>query len=279
MGLNQHLVRSILAIRDQGGVALPNGDRVMPDPILVGRNAEKVAALAQAIRHRALDHRSRRGAEEPERHGVLRRRDHADARRPASPARSRPASTSIARSRSRTRSTRRSRWRSSPSRSGVKHGVVQDKLFLPGLRKIAMLREAGFFGRMLRGARRVRLLGVRGRLGPAGAAPELELQEGRGRRHHPRHAVPLALRARQPVRRRAGGELPRRDAHPEPRRRERQDLHGRHRRRRLRDLPARRRRDRAHQLVLGDAAAARRPRHLPGRRHARLGGRRPDALL
>ena len=45
MGLNQHLVRSILAIREQGGVTLPNGDRVMPDPILVGRNAEKIAAL------------------------------------------------------------------------------------------------------------------------------------------------------------------------------------------------------------------------------------------
>jgi predicted dehydrogenase len=47
MGLNQHLIRSILAIRKQGGVALPNGDRVIPDPILVGRNAEKVAALAR----------------------------------------------------------------------------------------------------------------------------------------------------------------------------------------------------------------------------------------
>jgi predicted dehydrogenase len=47
MGLNQHLARSIVAIRDQGGVALPNGDRVMPDPILVGRNADKVAALAR----------------------------------------------------------------------------------------------------------------------------------------------------------------------------------------------------------------------------------------
>jgi hypothetical protein len=32
MGLNQHLVRSIVAIRQQGGVALPNGDRVMPNP-------------------------------------------------------------------------------------------------------------------------------------------------------------------------------------------------------------------------------------------------------
>src|ERR1700712_593148 len=47
MGLNQHLVRSIVAIRNQGGVSLPNGDRIMPDPILVGRNAEKVAALAR----------------------------------------------------------------------------------------------------------------------------------------------------------------------------------------------------------------------------------------
>ena len=47
MGLNQHLVRSILAIRDQGGVLLANGERVIPDPIVVGRNAEKVAALAR----------------------------------------------------------------------------------------------------------------------------------------------------------------------------------------------------------------------------------------
>src|SRR5947207_14819075 len=47
MGFNQHLVRSILAIREQGGVALPNGDRVMPDPILVGRNADKVAEIAR----------------------------------------------------------------------------------------------------------------------------------------------------------------------------------------------------------------------------------------
>src|SRR6202044_421623 len=47
MGLNQHLIRSIIAIRDQGGVRLSNGDRVMPDPILVGRNPEKIAALAK----------------------------------------------------------------------------------------------------------------------------------------------------------------------------------------------------------------------------------------
>src|SRR5204863_2130266 len=46
MGLNQHLVRSIVAIRQQGGVALPNGDRIMPDPILVGRDDARLHAIA-----------------------------------------------------------------------------------------------------------------------------------------------------------------------------------------------------------------------------------------
>ena len=46
MGYNQHLVRSICAIRDQGGVLLANGDRVMPDIHIVGRNAGKIAEIA-----------------------------------------------------------------------------------------------------------------------------------------------------------------------------------------------------------------------------------------
>ncbi|MGA2016444.1 MAG: Gfo/Idh/MocA family oxidoreductase [Opitutaceae bacterium] len=48
MGANQHLVRSVLAIRDEGGVRLANGDVAIPDPILVGRNRDKVMALAAA---------------------------------------------------------------------------------------------------------------------------------------------------------------------------------------------------------------------------------------
>ena len=47
MGLNQHLIRSIIAIRDSGGVLLANGDRMLPDPILIGRDAEKVERLAK----------------------------------------------------------------------------------------------------------------------------------------------------------------------------------------------------------------------------------------
>src|ERR1019366_2157282 len=48
MGTNQHLIRSILAIRKQGGVLLDSGDVVIPEPILVGRNPDKLKALAEA---------------------------------------------------------------------------------------------------------------------------------------------------------------------------------------------------------------------------------------
>ena len=47
MGYRQHLVRSLLAIRDQGGVELEDGDRLMPDLLLVGRNEEKLRTIAE----------------------------------------------------------------------------------------------------------------------------------------------------------------------------------------------------------------------------------------
>src|ERR1044072_9110544 len=48
MWLNQHLVRSIVALRDQGGGSLPGGDRGMPHPLLVGRNEAKLREIARA---------------------------------------------------------------------------------------------------------------------------------------------------------------------------------------------------------------------------------------
>ena len=83
MGTNQHLMRSIVAIRAEGGVALKNGDRVMPDPILVGRSEEKLSALAKAHGIDRWHHRSRHGAGRQERHRLLRCRHHADAPRAA----------------------------------------------------------------------------------------------------------------------------------------------------------------------------------------------------
>ncbi len=52
MGMNQHLIRSIVAIRKQGGVTLTNGDKVMPDPILIGlqrRNDRSASTAAHGI--------------------------------------------------------------------------------------------------------------------------------------------------------------------------------------------------------------------------------------
>ncbi|TFZ04457.1 Gfo/Idh/MocA family protein [Ramlibacter rhizophilus] len=152
MGMNQHLIRSILAIRAQGGVALSNGDRVMPDPILIGRNAEKMEALARA-------HKIERWGTDLDRAlandedtvffdagttqmrpqllaKAIRAGKHVYCEKPI--ATNLNEAVEIARLAQEASETR-----------GIKHGAVQDKLFLPGLRKLDMLRRAGFFGRML----------------------------------------------------------------------------------------------------------------------------------
>jgi len=148
MGLNQHLLRSILTIREQGGVLLPDGDRVMPDPILVGRNAEKIEAIAKQ-------------------HGLARWSTDLDA------ALANPddtlffdAGSTQMRTALLTRAMRAGKhvYCEKPIAEtlsdalslaelaeslGLKNGVVQDKLFLPGLRKMKMLVDSGFFGRIL----------------------------------------------------------------------------------------------------------------------------------
>ena len=148
MGMNQHLIRSIVAIRNQGGVTLSNGDKVMPDPILIGRNAEKIEALANA------NGITRFGTDLDK---ALANKDDTvffDAgttqMRPTLLAKAiqagkhvyceKPIATNLNEAVEIARLA---------EKSGVKHGAVQDKLFLPGLRKLDMLRKAGFFGKML----------------------------------------------------------------------------------------------------------------------------------
>ncbi len=148
MGTNQHLVRSIVAIRNQGGVALKNGDRVMPDPILVGRDKAKIEALAKA-------------------HGVTRTTTDLDAAltdpndeiffdsattqmRPALVARALDAGKHIYCEKPIATNLEEAIGIVSKAKaSGLRHGVVQDKLFLPGLRKLKLLIDSGFFGRIL----------------------------------------------------------------------------------------------------------------------------------
>ncbi len=148
MGMNQHLIRSILAIREAGGVLLSSGERVMVDPIIVGRNGEKIRRLAarlgidrwstdldEALRN-ADDQLFFDAASTQLRAGLLRRAidagKHVYCEKPV--ADTLDAAMDIARY---------------AVRSGVKNGIVHDKLSLPGLMKLRMLKDSGFFGRIL----------------------------------------------------------------------------------------------------------------------------------
>ena len=211
MGINQHLIRSIWRSATQGGVALKNGDRVMPDPILVGRNAEKLERLAKAHGIARWTTDLDAALEEQGRHGVLRCRHDPDARRAAEAGDRRRQGHLLREAGARqarrcARSSRSGEAGRHQARRGAGQAVPAGPAEDQDAARCRVLRPHPV------GARRVRLLGVRGRLA-AGAAAELELQEGRRRRHHPRHAVPLALRARQPVRRGEERFVPRRDAH------------------------------------------------------------------
>jgi predicted dehydrogenase len=148
MGLNQHLIRSIAAIRADGGVALSNGDRVMPDPILVGRNADKIAELAKAhgdLRWTTDLDSALTNPDDTLFFDAATTQMRADLLERAISAGKhvyceKPIADDLAKA---VKVARLAKDR------GIKNGVVQDKLFLPGLRKVQMLRDSGFFGRML----------------------------------------------------------------------------------------------------------------------------------
>ena len=148
MGTHQHLARSICAIREQGGVRLADGTRIMPDPMLVGRNPEKLKSLAKAhgverwsaSLDEALANKSDTvffdAASTQLRPSVLKKAIAAGKHVYCE----KPVATSLAEALGLYRAARAAR---------VKHGVVQDKLWLPGLLKLKMLIDSGFFGRIL----------------------------------------------------------------------------------------------------------------------------------
>ena len=148
MGMNQHLIRSILEIRRQGGVALKDGTRVVPDPLLVGRNAAKLEELArkhgvgrwttdlQASLRNPEDTVFFDAASTQLRPKLLKRAIAAGKHIYCE----KPVATTLAEAKDLYAAAKKAR---------VKHGVVQDKLWLPGLLKLKALRERGFFGRIL----------------------------------------------------------------------------------------------------------------------------------
>jgi predicted dehydrogenase len=148
MGTNQHLLRSIAAIRSQGGLKIGDGEVIMPDPILVGRSAAKLEQLG-----------ARAGVERwsTDLDAVLSDSNNTiyfDAQltqlRAPSVAKAIAAEKHVYCEKPSGVSTNEAyELYQMAQKAGVKHGVVQDKLFLPGLLKLRWLIDSGFFGEIL----------------------------------------------------------------------------------------------------------------------------------
>ncbi|MEN9937320.1 MAG: hypothetical protein RLZZ387_3899 [Chloroflexota bacterium] len=148
MGTNQHLMRSLVAIRAQGGVPLASGDTLMPDPVLVGRDPRKLEALAAraGVSRWSTDLDACLASTEDtvyfDAQTTTRRaacvRQAIDAGKHIFC--EKPVADSLDDAMDLARRA---------ARAGVKVGVVQDKLFLPGLLKLKRLIDGGFFGRIL----------------------------------------------------------------------------------------------------------------------------------
>ena len=148
MGLNQHLRRSIQAIVQQGGVRLSESETIMPRALLVGRNSSKLEAISAECGGLPWTTDLDAALANPEysiyfdaqttdrRAGAIRQAiaggKHVYCEKPV--AGSLQSALDL--------------WKLA-EKAGVKHGVVQDKLWLPGLLKLEALKQSGFFGRIL----------------------------------------------------------------------------------------------------------------------------------
>jgi predicted dehydrogenase len=148
MGLNQHLRRSIHAIMEQGGIKISDTETIMPQPLLVGRNAAKLEAIAKEFGQLAWTTDLNAALADPQYSIYFDAQTtdrRVDAVRRAIDAGKqiyceKPTATNLA--------DAIDLYKRAED-AGVKHGVVQDKLWLPGMLKLRTLRELGFFGRIL----------------------------------------------------------------------------------------------------------------------------------
>ena len=148
MGTNQHLIRSILAIREQGGIRIDEGETIYPEPILVGRNEDKLRKLAErtGVKDYTTDLDN---CLSDERYSIYFDSQRTDLR-PKSILKAIAAGKNIYCEKPTALSTEEALGLyKAAQEAGVKNGVVQDKLWLPGLLKLKMLIDSGFFGRIL----------------------------------------------------------------------------------------------------------------------------------
>jgi predicted dehydrogenase len=202
MGYRQHLLRSILPLRDGGRFTLEDGTKVQVEPILVGRNEAKIRELAElhkvsewttdldsVINDPSVDvifDASMTSLRSATLKKAMLAGKHIFTEKPT--AETLEEAIGLARV---------------GKEAGITAGVVHDKLYLPGLVKLRRLVEEGFFGR---------ILSIRGEFGYW--VFDLELPEGRRRRHDDGYVLPLELRFGRHYRQ--GQERHRQNRHPHP---------------------------------------------------------------
>lgn len=141
-------MRSLVALRREGGLRLASGEMLLPDPILLGRDERKLAALAEkaGVERWSTDLNS-----------CLRNKEDAiyfdsqtTALREASVRQALEAGKHVYCEKPLSTSSETARGLAQLADSlGLKHGIVQDKLFLAGIRKLKRVIDSGFFGRIL----------------------------------------------------------------------------------------------------------------------------------
>ncbi|HOJ22488.1 MAG TPA: Gfo/Idh/MocA family oxidoreductase [Armatimonadota bacterium] len=148
MGTNQHLMRSIVAIIRQGGVKISDEEVILPDPILVGRNPAKLEALSNTSGVEKWTTDLESALADP--HNIIYFDSQTTDRRANAVKRAIAAGKHIYCEKPTALTTEEAyELYTLAKAAGVKHGVVQDKLWLPGLQKLKMLIDTGFFGRIL----------------------------------------------------------------------------------------------------------------------------------
>jgi predicted dehydrogenase len=148
MGTNQHLERSIMAIRKQGGVKIGHSAVIIPDPILVGRNEDKLRQLSQ--RHDGIPYSTDLASLLSDPKYPIYFDAQTTQMRFESVSKAIAAGKHIYCEKPVASSSREAtELVKKAEKAGVKNGVVQDKLWLPGLLKLKRLIDNGFFGRIL----------------------------------------------------------------------------------------------------------------------------------
>jgi predicted dehydrogenase len=148
MGTNQHLLRSIVAMREEGGIALGDGEVILPEPVLVGRNPGKLEQLAARSGVTRWTTSLDEALADP--HNAVYFDAQTTTRRVAAVKQAIAAGKHVYCEKPSAETVEGALELYGLARgAGVKHGVVQDKLWLPGLLKLKRLVDSGYFGTLL----------------------------------------------------------------------------------------------------------------------------------